>query len=224
MMKNHLHLKQQYNFLFAKILLAFANNVFRESIGECAFFVWWLSILESCDQDETSASVAYARHAGRQFGLSKDKANERERTRSGGLASGVSYEKRYDANGERTNKYTHRSETLYFNTFWNYHRDSVVTGQFSKNIYLGTTRLVTKLHNSPNEWPSSQATTANCYYYHSDHLGSAQLITDYKGEEYQRLEYTPYGELWIEKTSSEASAKYLPYKFTGKERDEETGL
>ena len=53
---------------------------------------------------------------------------------------------------------------------------------------------------------------------------SAQLITDSKGNEYQRLEYTPYGELWIEKTSSEASAKYLPYKFTGKERDEGTGL
>ncbi|MDR2923898.1 MAG: hypothetical protein LBU85_11245, partial [Treponema sp.] len=29
--------------------------------------------------------------------------------------------------------------------------------------------------------------------YYSDHLGSAQLITDYKGDEYERLEYTPYG-------------------------------
>ncbi|MBP3708843.1 MAG: RHS repeat-associated core domain-containing protein, partial [Treponema sp.] len=44
------------------------------------------------------------------------------------------------------------------------------------------------------------------------------------GNEYQRLEYTPYGELWIEKTSPVKETKFLPYKFTGKERDEETGL
>ena len=54
-------------------------------------------------------------------------------------------------------------------------------------------------------------------------MGSAQLITDYTGAEYERLEYTPYGELWIEKTSG-ASALDIPYRFTGKERDEETGL
>jgi RHS repeat-associated protein len=60
------------------------------------------------------------------------------------------------------------------------------------------------------------------YYYHSDHLGSAQLITNYAGEEYERLEYTPYGELWIEK-AAEASVLDIVYRFTGKERDEETG-
>ncbi|GHV06711.1 hypothetical protein FACS189485_15690 [Spirochaetia bacterium] len=61
------------------------------------------------------------------------------------------------------------------------------------------------------------------YYYHSDHLGSAQLITDADGQEYERIEYTPYGELWIEKASI-ASNIDIPYRFTGKEKDEETGL
>ncbi|MGI5172106.1 RHS repeat-associated core domain-containing protein [Treponema sp. OMZ 840] len=51
---------------------------------------------------------------------------------------------------------------------------------------------------------------------------SAHLITDYKGDEYERVEYTPYGEYWIEKRASEN--RTLPFKFTGKERDEETGL
>ncbi|WP_407428879.1 RHS repeat domain-containing protein [Treponema sp.] len=37
--------------------------------------------------------------------------------------------------------------------------------------------------------------------------------------EYQRLEYTPYGEIWIEKTNNSGN-KFLPYKFTGKEMDE----
>ena len=49
------------------------------------------------------------------------------------------------------------------------------------------------------------------------------LISDYKGDEYQRLEYTPYGEIWVEKTAN-TGTEYLPYKFTGKEMDEETGL
>ena len=61
------------------------------------------------------------------------------------------------------------------------------------------------------------------YYYHSDHLGSASLISDYKGDEYQRIEYTPYGETWVEKTQNQG-LEYLPYKFTAKEQDEETGL
>ena len=53
-------------------------------------------------------------------------------------------------------------------------------------------------------------------------MGSATLITDYKGNEYQRIEYTPYGESWIE--LSKNIDNYLPYKFTGKELDEETGF
>ncbi|QTQ16354.1 RHS repeat-associated core domain-containing protein [Treponema parvum] len=57
------------------------------------------------------------------------------------------------------------------------------------------------------------------YYYHSDHLGSASLISDYKGDEYQRIEYTPYGETWVEKTQNQG-LEYLPYKFTAKEQDE----
>jgi RHS repeat-associated protein len=60
------------------------------------------------------------------------------------------------------------------------------------------------------------------YYYHGDHLGSAQLVTDPEGKIYEQLEYTPYGELWVEhlKTTIETT----PFRFTGKERDSETGL
>ena len=49
------------------------------------------------------------------------------------------------------------------------------------------------------------------------------MITDYKGDEYQRIEYTPYGETWIERTDNRG-LEYLPYKFSAKEKDEETGL
>lgn len=130
----------------------------------------------------------------------------------------------YGQDGQRSNKYTQNSETLYFNKMWTLHTDSgnnVYGGQTAKNIYLGETRIVTKL-NAGKE-PTYQEEYYKQYYYHSDHLGSASLISDYKGDEYQRIEYTPYGETWVEKTQNQG-LEYLPYKFTAKELDEETGL
>ena len=98
----------------------------------------------------------------------------------------------YGQDGQRSNKYTQNSETLYFNKMWTFHTDSgnnIYGGQTAKNIYLGETRIVTKL-NSGDE-PTYNEEYYKQYYYHSDHLGSASLITDYKGDEYQRIEYTP---------------------------------
>ena len=130
----------------------------------------------------------------------------------------------YGQDGQRSNKYTQNSETLYFNKMWTLHTDSgnsVYGGQSAKNIYLGETRIVTKLNSGSN--PTYQEEYYKQYYYHSDHLGSASLISDYKGDEYQRIEYTPYGETWVEKTSN-TGLEFLPYKFTAKELDKETGL
>lgn len=130
----------------------------------------------------------------------------------------------YGQDGQRSNKYTANSETLYFNKMWTLHTDSgnsIYGGQYAKNIYLGETRIVTKLNSGNN--PTYQEEYYKLYFYHSDHLGSASLISDYKGDEYQRIEYTPYGETWVEKTSN-TGLEFLPYKFTAKEQDEETGL
>ena len=130
----------------------------------------------------------------------------------------------YSQDGERTNKYTSSSETLYFNKMWSLHTDagnSIHGGQYAKNVYLGETRIVTKL--CLRNDPRADAEELQQYFYHSDHLGSASLISDYKGDEYQRIEYTPYGETWIERTDNKG-LEYLPYKFTAKELDPETGL
>ena len=84
-------------------------------------------------------------------------------------------------------------------------------------------------------------------YYHNKHLGSEQFVTDWKGRQYEHIEYTPYGELWTYKsktamlfltTYNNFLAKQptglidetapgvdkLPLRFTGKELDTETGL
>lgn len=124
----------------------------------------------------------------------------------------------YGADGQRTVKYTSASETVYFNRMWTWHEDSgIYYGQYGKNIYLGETRIVTKLTTPGVQ--SYEEEHAREYYYHADHLGSAQLITDSDGNEYQRIEYTPYGETWAEKTNN-SGTEYLTYKFTGKKLDE----
>ena len=133
--------------------------------------------------------------------------------------------------GNRAAKWmsTKSSETLYFNTMWTWHIDKGLSqeqqGQYSKHIYLGETRIVTKQTSDLEEHYGPSEERNHQYYYHPDHLGSAQLVTDFEGNEYQRIEYTPYGELWVEKkTAHEKDMRYLPYKFTAKEQDEETGL
>lgn len=58
------------------------------------------------------------------------------------------------------------------------------------------------------------------YFYHGDHLGSANWITDFTGTPIQYIHYAPYGEL----VENQHAAGYDErYKFTGKERDVETG-
>ena len=59
------------------------------------------------------------------------------------------------------------------------------------------------------------------FYYHSDHLGSTSYITDGNGNITQYDAYLPYGELLVDEHSS---SEEMPYKFNGKELDEETGL
>ncbi|MBR4789345.1 MAG: hypothetical protein IK024_00460, partial [Treponema sp.] len=126
----------------------------------------------------------------------------------------------YGANGKRASKYTHNSETLYFNDYWVWHIDNATKdrgGKVTKNIYLGTERLASRI-GSYNTYAGEE--NENTFFYHSDHLGSAQLVTDCNGDEYQRIEYTPYGETWIDlKTQISLIAK-LPYKFSAKELDE----
>jgi RHS repeat-associated protein len=110
---------------------------------------------------------------------------------------------------------------------WSWHYASTMedsAGRYSKHVYLDDTRIVTKVVKaSASLQTSTQEETAKQYYYHSDHLGSASLISDYQGREYERLEYTPYGEIWIDKSQA-ASEMDVPFRFTGKERDVETGL
>ena len=67
----------------------------------------------------------------------------------------------------------------------------------------------------------NDTTTEETFFFHSDHLGSTSYITDGKGNITQYDAYLPYGELIVDEHSS---SEDMPYKFNGKEFDEETGL
>ena len=111
----------------------------------------------------------------------------------------------------------------------------------------GDARIFSKEVTHTNNNGDNEEQKAKRYYYHSDHLGSAQFVTDWNGRQYEHIEYTPYGELWTYKSKTAmlflttynnflakqpaglieevaAGLDKLPFRFTGKELDEETGL
>ncbi len=58
-------------------------------------------------------------------------------------------------------------------------------------------------------------------YHHTDHLTGSNVDTDDMGNVLQLLDYYPYGDVRLDEQSSSYENDY---KFTGKEKDEDTGL
>jgi RHS repeat-associated protein len=65
---------------------------------------------------------------------------------------------------------------------------------------------------------SGYASAQRVEYYHLDALGSVRAVTDDNGDVITRHDYMPYGEEWNPPASSNT------LRFTGQERDNETGL
>jgi len=110
---------------------------------------------------------------------------------------------------------------MYFNKMWQVN-DTRSENVQSKHIFVGETRIATKINSATNNNTATER--VRTYYYHSDHLGSAQTVTNWQGNIHERLEYTPYGETWIDWRNTGESSDKTPFRFTAKERDEETGL
>jgi len=60
------------------------------------------------------------------------------------------------------------------------------------------------------------------YYYHPDHLGTSTALTDFNGNAYQFFLNLPFGETMAQQLGS--NYYNSPFKFNGKELDEETGF
>ena len=97
----------------------------------------------------------------------------------------------------------------------------------------GVTKVYTAFNISPS--PSFNTNTAfvpvqaftgavletEQYYFHPDHLGSSNYITNIAGDVSQHMEYFAFGETFVEEHKNSINS---PFKFNGKELDEESGL
>ena len=119
---------------------------------------------------------------------------------------------KYDDKGERVIKRGPQGETVYVNQYFTdpQRRRSAPSTSTSDD-----TRLVSKLVKKNRRLEKDQ------FFYHADHLGSSNYVTDANGALYEHLEYFPFGETWVQESSN---TQRTPYLFSGKELDEETGL
>ncbi len=120
----------------------------------------------------------------------------------------------YDGEGRRVNKATGNTSTTY--------------------VYDAAGGLVAKYSNAPIENGGPQP--AGTQYLTDDHLGSTRLVTDALGNPQKRYDYLPFGEEIPQGLDGRSMTMYGPplipgptedtvnNKFTGKERDSETGL
>jgi RHS repeat-associated protein len=114
----------------------------------------------------------------------------------------------YDGNGQRVRKsnlYTGQ-ETLYFGEAYELRGTVEVF-----HIFAGSQRVV------------SIRSDGNEQYYHPNHIGSASVITDAKGNQKEQIEYLPYG-TYRQRTDYDGSFPDVNYTFTGQEDDDELGL
>ena len=124
--------------------------------------------------------------------------------------SGITYT--YDADGNRVRKDVEgkdSTEYIYFGGQVLSERN-VSTSGWTDYIYSDGKRIAR----------ATGSTSAGTTYYHSDHLGTTTLETDSSGSVVANCIYMPYGGQFG--CSPDDTANH--YRFTGKERDSETGL
>jgi RHS repeat-associated protein len=123
-------------------------------------------------------------------------------------------------------------------------KDSTISGATTSYAYDGQGRRVKKALGSNTrvfvydaagqlaaEYSTGEPTEFGTSYLTADHLGSTRVVTDANGEVTERHDYRPFGEeLFAGVSGRTADLKYsggdtgVRLKFTGKERDAETGL
>ena len=123
----------------------------------------------------------------------------------------------YDAKGMRIVKDGPYGKSIYIDTgYVESGAPQTPTTIVSNHIFVGNTRVASVVKHTEEKNPAT-------YYYASDHLGSSSVLTTQQGSYHERIEYLPYGEVWVEDKAT-SDGYTTPYKFTGKELDTETGL
>jgi len=136
---------------------------------------------------------------------------------SGGAAS-IQAQYLYDAAGQRVKKVVLKQDgtvqsTVYVSSIFEHHTWS--SGQNIRLHVMDNQQRIAMVRVG-SAHPSDQAPEVQ--FHLGDHLGNSSLVIDNAGAFVNREEYTPYGETVF------GSFAQKRYRFTGKERDEESGL
>lgn len=144
------------------------------------------------------------------------------RTQVAGSEPSVHAQYLYDASGMRVKKLVRKqggqyTVTVYVGGLFEYHR-AVQGGTVQENNTLHVMDDQSRIALIRVGTPFPDDTTPAVKYHLGDHLGSSHVVIAGDGAWVNREEYTPYGE------TSFGSFARKRYRFTGKERDEESGL
>lgn len=69
--------------------------------------------------------------------------------------------------------------------------DNIKLSIISDHVFVGNTRVASIVKHKEEPQPAM-------YYYATDHLGSSSVLTTQTGNYHERIEYLPYGEVWVE--------------------------
>lgn len=137
----------------------------------------------------------------------------------------------YDSSGQRTRKVIERldgskEERIYLGGFELFHKKdnaNTITEE-TETLHViddGRRIAIVETKTIKNALPSSEQLTR---YQYSNHLGSSSLELDDKAAIISYEEYHPYGTTSYQAKSASISAAAKRYRYTGMERDEESGL
>jgi RHS repeat-associated protein len=144
------------------------------------------------------------------------------RTQAGNSEPSVYTHYLYDAAGQRVKKITRKSgadmnSTVYVDDMYEYRRErSGGTTRNNNNLHVMDNEKRIAIRRIGNPFPGDSAPAVQ--YHLGNHLGSSHLVIDETGAWTNREDFTPFGE------TSFGSFAQKRYRFTGKERDEESGL
>jgi RHS repeat-associated protein len=137
----------------------------------------------------------------------------------------------YDASGQRVRKvWVHSGiteERIYLDGFELYRRHEnggIVLERETLHIMDDTRRIAMVETKTIDTSVPNLTVTPRIRYQCSNHLGSTTLELDETGQVISYEEYHPYGTSAYRATTGSVEVSAKRYRYTGKERDEETGL
>ncbi|MGA9767845.1 MAG: SpvB/TcaC N-terminal domain-containing protein [Blastocatellia bacterium] len=144
------------------------------------------------------------------------------RTQPAGAEPSLHAQYLYDSTGSRVKKLVRKQNgrvevTVYIDSVFEHHR-TIKSGVNQENNTLHVMSDQNRIALVRVGQAFSDDATPSVKFYLGDHLGSSNVVVDKNGAVINRQEYTPYGE------TSFGSFTRDRYRFTGKERDEESSL